>query len=118
MGLYQSNFRFGGALPDLKAVRVEARRRLGNTRGIEGLLLEGQTVVVRSTFDPFTHPVVCAILQEMGGEPVGLNDGRPLGTQPPSWAHQPIREMAWRDRMGVRYRWWAWFFGTARPRRL
>jgi hypothetical protein len=116
MGLYQSNFRFEGALPDLDAVRAEAHRRLGGTYGIEALELEGQTVVARSMLDPFTHPVVCAILQEVGGRPVDICDGQPIASEVPAWAHKPIREMAWRDRMAIRYRWWAWLFGTMRPR--
>lgn len=116
MGLYQSNFRFEGALPDLDAVRAEACHRLGDANGIEGLELEGQTVVARSMFDPFTHPVVCAILQEMGGRPVDIRDGHLIASEVPAWAHKPIREMAWRDRMAIRYRWWAWLFGTMRLR--
>jgi hypothetical protein len=116
MGLYMSEFRFDGTLPDLEAVQDEARRRLGGTRGIESLEVKGQKVVAYSMLDPFTHPVVCAILQEMGGQPVG-HDGRPVAVTVPAWAHRPIREMAWGERMAVRYRWWAWLFGTARPRR-
>lgn len=114
MGLYMSKFRFDGALPDLESVQHEVRRRLGGGGGIESLVAEGQIVVACSMLDPFTHPVVCAILQERGGQAVG-QDGRPVAVSVPAWAHKPIREMAWRDRMAVRYRWWSWLFGTARP---
>lgn len=117
MGLYQSNYRFAGAPPDLDAVRVEARRRLGGSRGIEGLELEGRTVIARSMLDPFTHSVVCAILEEMGGQAVNIRDGRPIVSEVPAWAHKPLREMTWRDRMAIRSRWWAWLFGTMKPRR-
>lgn len=59
-------------------VRGEARRRLGSTRGIEGLELDEQTIVARSTLDPFTHPVVCAILEEKGGRAVDIRTGQPI----------------------------------------
>jgi hypothetical protein len=115
MGLYQDHFRFDDGLPDLNEVRAEAGRRLGGTGGIEALYAEGQTVVARSMLDPFTRPVVCAVLRERGGQYVGF-DGEPRDARIPAWAHRPIREMAWSERMAVRYRWWAWLFGTARPR--
>jgi len=112
--LYQSNFRFEDAVPNLDAVRAEAERRLGSTGGIEGLEIDGQTVIARSMLDPFTHPVVCAILLELGGRPVSIKDGQPVAPDVPPWAHRPIRELPWRRRMSIRYRWWAWLFGTAR----
>lgn len=118
MGVYQSNFRFEGPLPDLDAVRDEVRRRLGSPLdGIYGLEVEGQTVEATSMLDPFTHPIVCAVLQELGGQPVSVRDGQPIASEAPAWAHKPIREMAWSDRMAIRYRWWAWFIGAAWPRR-
>ncbi len=113
MGLYQSNFRFED-LPDLEVVRVEVRRRLGDLSGLEGLEIQGQTLVARSMLGPFTHPVVCAVLEEMGGQPVSIVDGQPVSAHTPEWAHAPISDMSWSDRMAIRYRWWAWFFGTAR----
>lgn len=115
MGLYQSSFRFDDALPDLDAVRAEVRRRLGSDWEIEGLEIEGRTVIARSMLGPFTHPVLCAVLVEMGGQPVSYR-GEPIEAAIPSWAHRPIREMRWRDRMSIRFGWWAWLFGTARPR--
>jgi hypothetical protein len=118
MGLYQSNFRFEGELPNLEAVRTEARRRLRwyGADQIEGLEVQGQTIIARSMLGPFTHPVLCAVLQEMGGQPVSLFDGRPEDAPVPTWAHAPISDIPWRDRMAIRYGWWAWLFGTARLR--
>lgn len=115
MGLYQSNFRFEAVRPDLEVVRTEARRRLGSARGIEALEFDGQTLIARSMLDPFTHHVVCAILVEMGGQPVSLRDGTPVHLEIPAWARHPIRDMPWRERMAVRYRWWGWLLG-ARPK--
>jgi hypothetical protein len=117
MGLYKSVFRFDGPLPDLREVEREALRRLGNIKGIEARFVESNDVVARSVFDPFTHPVVCAILEELGGQPVSLSDGRPVAAEIPPWALRRIREMPWRDRMAVRFHWWAWLLGTAKPRR-
>lgn len=112
MGLYQSNFRFDGPLPDPESVRAEARRRLDSPRGIEALEIDGSTLIARSMLDPFTHHVVCAILLELGGTPVSLRDGTPVHLDVPPWAHHPLREMPWSERMALRYRWWRWFFGT------
>ena len=116
MGLYRSRFRFEGALPDLEAVREEAHRRLGNTYGVENLVVEGQIVEVYSMLDPYTDPVMCAILQEMGGRAVG-SDGQLVVRSVPDWAHRPLHEMTWRERMAIAWPWWAWLFGTAKPRR-
>jgi hypothetical protein len=111
MGLYQSNFRFESGPPDLDVVRTEARGRLGSVRGIEALEVDGQILTARSMLDPFTHHVVCAILLEMGGQPVSLRDGSPVHLEVPPWARRPIREMPWRQRMAVRYGWWRWLLG-------
>ncbi|HMA95624.1 MAG TPA: hypothetical protein VKP30_23205 [Polyangiaceae bacterium] len=113
MGLYLDRFRFDDALPDLNAVKAEVERRLGNARGLDGLEVEGQNVCAYTMLDPFTRPVVCAVLQELGGQYVDLKgESRPLPI--PQWAHRPIREMRWSERMAVRYSWWAWLLGTAR----
>ena len=114
MGLYKDCFRFEGELPDLEAVRAEAERRLGDAGGIESLTVEDGLVCAYSMLDPFTRPVVCSILQELGGQYVGL-DGQPKATQFPEWAHRPIREMGGRDRVAAKYRFWAWLLGTAKP---
>jgi hypothetical protein len=118
VGLYQNNFRFERTLPNLEEVRVEARRRLGWywARAIEGLETDGQLVIARSLLNPFTHPVLCAILQEMGGQSVSNFDGKPQKMDVPAWAHAPISQMPFGERMATRYRWWAWLLGTARPR--
>lgn len=105
MGLYQSCFRFDGAPPDLQEVRAEAERRLGGTTGIESLEAEGQTVVACSLLDPFTHPVVCAILQERGGKAVNVHDGEPDAMVVPVWAHSPISDLPWLERLAIRCRW-------------
>ena len=115
MGLYQSNFRFESAPPDPEAVRTEALRRLGTVRGIEALDFDGQLVIARSMLEPFTHHVVRSILLEMGGQPVSLRDGTPVQLEIPTWARHPIRDMPWRERMAVRYRWWGWLLGV-RPK--
>ncbi|HMA91252.1 MAG TPA: hypothetical protein VKP30_01140 [Polyangiaceae bacterium] len=113
MGLYMDHFRFDGALPDLDAVKSEVERRIGSAWGLDGLEVKGQTVCAYTMLEPFTRPVTCAVLQELGGQYVDLN-GEPRALPIPEWAHRPIREMRWSERMAVRYRWWAWFFGTAR----
>ena len=113
MGLYESNFRFDGAPPDPQLVLTEARRRLGNVGGIEALEVEGQVLIARSMLDPFTHHVVCAILLQMGGRPVSIGGGQPVQIAVPPWAHHPISEMPWRQRMAIRYRWWQWLLGGA-----
>lgn len=49
--------------------------------------------------DPFTHHVVCAILLEQGGRAVSLRDGTPVHLDVPRWAHHPLRELPWTERM-------------------
>ncbi len=119
VGLYQTIFFFEDALPNLGDVRVEAHRRLGwlGARAIEGLETEGQLVIASSMLNPFTHHVLCAILQEMGGESVSHFDHKPQKIEIPTWAHAPINQMPLSKRMAIRYRWWAWLLGTARLRR-
>ena len=116
MGLYQSIYRFDGTLPELDAVYAEARRRLGSTYGIHGLTVSGDTVVARSTLDPFAYPVVCAILEELGGQRLDGRNGQPAPSEVPSWAHAPIRDMPWYKRLAVRYRWRARLSGISNPR--
>ncbi len=114
MGLYQSNFRFSGPIPSVSAIEAEARRRLGSIRGLEGLSVEKQTIIVCSMLDPFTHPVLCAILQEMGGQEISPSDGTPVAQNIPSWARRPLSELTWSQRMSIRWPWWRWLFGSAR----
>lgn len=114
MGLYQSNFSFDGAPPALEVVRAEVLRRLGSLADLEGLEVDGQTVVARSMLGPFTHPVVCAVLEELGGQAVDIVNGLPVKADIPDWARAPLSELTWSSRMAIRYRWWAWFFGTAK----
>ncbi|MBL0220400.1 MAG: hypothetical protein IPQ07_41835 [Myxococcales bacterium] len=112
MGLYRSKFRYASEPPDLKAVYAEAGRRLGGIGGIENLELEGNAVIAYSFMDAFTHPVVCAILEELGGQQVRGAHDEPVASMIPQWAHRPIREMPWHERMAIRYRWVSWLFGT------
>lgn len=48
--------------------------------------------------DPFTHPVVCAVLEARGGQPLSLRDGTPVRSRVPDWAHHPLRELTWGER--------------------
>ncbi len=110
MGLYQTNFRFDGPLPDLDAACEEVRRRLGRQNGLEGFELNGDVVIARSALDPFTHPVVCAVIVEMGGQELHLTDGNPVITESPIWALSPLSDLSWKERMAIRLRWWVSIF--------
>ncbi len=116
MGLYLDRFRYAAGLPNLDEVRAEVHRRLGFSDGIVGLRIEGQTVEATAMLEPFPRAIVCAILQELGGQRVDAH-GQPIDALVPAWAHKPIREMPWRTRMAVRFGWWAWFWGSAFPRK-
>jgi hypothetical protein len=106
VGLYQSNFHFAGETPDLAGVRAEAKRRLGSIRDIECLETTEQTVTLRSMLGPFTHPVVCAILYELGGTPVDIVSGAIIDWAPEGWEHIRLRDMTWRVRLSLRFRYW------------
>lgn len=110
MSLDQTSFRFDGVLPDLAAVRSEAERRLGSASGIASITTEGKTVVAQSMLDPFTHPVVCAVLEEMGGKPLSARDGSPTTLGIPDWARRPISELGFFGRMKIQLAWWSTSF--------
>ena len=114
MGLMQSKFRFEGPVPSLEVVRAEAKRRLGTLRDVESIHAEGQVITVSSMLGPFTHPVLCAILEAHGGRSVHLVTGAPSSQVAPAWAHAPIHALPWRQRFAVRFGWWRWLFGTIR----
>ena len=116
MGVYLDRFRFQ-AEPDLAAAQAEMVRRLGSDAGIEGLHWKNGTVEATTMFGPFDRTVVCAVLEETGGQWVD-GFGTPMPLEIPAWARKPVNALRWSQRMSIRYAWWAWLFGTALPRGL
>jgi len=114
MGLYQYQFRFPDGPPDLDGVLADVRARLGNTRGVDSLYIEADGLVVATTMmDPFTHHVLAAALLDRGGQAMNFS-GEPVELAVPQWAHEPVHQMSWRERMSIRLGWWGWLFGTIR----
>lgn len=112
MGRYRSDFRFEGPVPALDTVRAELRRRLGaRPSALDSLEARGQVVRVTSFLAPFSHELVRAILEALGGQPLSPLDGEAVGFSAPAWAHEPLdarseSELAelharWLERIGV-----------------
>ena len=79
-----------GGLRGLEDVRAELRRRLGaRPSSLQALEAHGH-VVAYSALSPVSHALVCAVLQERGGQPIDPRNGQPSDAPVPKWAHEPL----------------------------